>query len=157
MTDRHLKAVDDLLAPAAVLEFSDDLRIPDIEPLQSFLGARLGELAAQEQDADARWAAQRLAELTDAACRDLEDELVIWQEVLTEGRAGQPGPVQTLRQGLGFRWNRLIDTASRFASHPDYRPRWHRLRYLCVEHAEFVEQADQGMQRGSLDGDRSHP
>lgn len=153
----RLTSVSDLLAPATVLEFSDDLRVVDIGPLQIFLAARFGELAAlQAPDSDARWGADRLASVTDAACRDLEDALVLWQNILTEGRTQEPGVVQALRDDLGFDWNRLIETAARFAAHPQYRPRWRPLRYVSVEHAEYVELSD-GMQHGGLDGDGAHP
>ncbi|MFF5881215.1 hypothetical protein ACIQ9M_34825 [Streptomyces californicus] len=130
-----------LLTPAVVLEFSDDLRSADVGPPQGFLVARLGEIArAQPEGTDARWAAEHLARTIDADCRDLDDALVSWDAELTEGDIKQVGLVQTLRQSLPTDWNRLVETAQRFASHPDHLPRWHRLRYSCAEHAEFVEQ-----------------
>ncbi|MFF0384336.1 hypothetical protein [Streptomyces sp. NPDC004286] len=131
-----------LLAPAAILEFSDDLRRADLRPLRDFLAARLRELAAaQPVDSDAHWAAEHLAQTVDASCRDLCDALVSWEIELTEGNINRPGLVQSLRQSLGIDWNRLITTARRFADHPDYLPRWRPLRYCCVEHAEFIEHA----------------
>ncbi|MFG3044916.1 hypothetical protein [Streptomyces sp. NPDC048202] len=131
-----------LLAPAVILEFSDDLRRADVRPLRDFLAARLGETAlAQPVDSDARWAAEHLAENVDAACRDLSDALVSWEIELTERNINRPGLVQSLRQSLGIDWNRLIKTARRFADHPDYLPRWRPLRYCCVEHAEFIDHA----------------
>ncbi|MCS0636821.1 hypothetical protein NX801_14360 [Streptomyces sp. LP05-1] len=142
MTYRDIPGVGHLLAPAAILEFSDDLRTADVDPLQAFLAARLGEIArAQPEGTEARWAAEHLARTVDAACRDLSDDLVSWQIELTEGDIEEPGLVQRLRQGLASDWNRLVRTALRFAGHPDYRPRWRPLRYSCVAHAEFSEQA----------------
>ncbi|OLO25477.1 hypothetical protein PZ61_0237980 [Streptomyces sp. MNU77] len=92
---------DDVLAPAVVLEFSDDLRSADVGPLQDFLAARLGEIArAQPEGTDARWAAEHLARTIDADCRDLDDALVSWEVELTEGDINQVGLVQTLRQSL---------------------------------------------------------
>ncbi|OLO25486.1 hypothetical protein PZ61_0238045 [Streptomyces sp. MNU77] len=130
-----------LLAPAVVLEFSDDLRSADVGPLQDFLAARLGEIArAQPEGTDARWAAEHLARTIDADCRDLDDALVSWEVELTEGDINQVGLVQTLRQSLPTDWNRLVEVAQRFAGHPGHLPRWRHLRYSCAEHAEFVEQ-----------------
>ncbi|MET8816442.1 hypothetical protein ABZW47_31135 [Streptomyces sp. NPDC004549] len=142
MTHRDTLGHADLLAPAAILEFSDDLRAADVGPLRDFLAARLGELARdQPEGTDARWAAEHLAQTVDAACRDLDDALVAWEIELTEGDIHQPGHVQGLRQNLASGWNRLVETAQRFAGHPDHLPRWRALRYCCVGHAEFVEQA----------------
>ncbi|MFF4647689.1 hypothetical protein [Streptomyces sp. NPDC001389] len=141
MAHHHTPSRYELLAPAVILEFSDDLRPTDVEPLQAFLAARLGEIAqAQPEGTDARWAAEHLALTIDAACRDLDDHLVAWENELTEGNIHQIGHVQMLRQDLKFAWNRLVKTAERFADHPDYLPRWRQLRYHCIEHAEVIEQ-----------------
>ncbi|WP_097865736.1 hypothetical protein [Streptomyces sp. rh34] len=129
------------LAPAAILEFADDLRPADVGPLQDFLAARLGEIArAQPEGTEARWVAEQLARTIDADCRDLDNALVSWEVELTEGNIDRVGLVQTLRQSLPTEWNRLVEIAQRFADHPDHLPRWLRLRYSCAEHAEFVEQ-----------------
>ncbi|MET8694134.1 hypothetical protein ABZV65_16555 [Streptomyces bauhiniae] len=142
MIHRDIPGHEQILAPAAILEFSDDLRVADVSPLRNFLAARLGELARdQEEGTDARWASEHLARTIDAACRDLADALVSWEIELTEGDIGRPGHVQRLRQNLATGWDRLVQTAQRFAGHSDYLPRWRPLRYCCVEHAEFVEQA----------------
>ncbi|MYX18403.1 hypothetical protein GTY67_34205 [Streptomyces sp. SID8374] len=142
MTHRTNLDREDILAPAAILEFSNDLRVEDVQPLLTFLDARLGEIArAQPEGTDGRWAADHLAETIAANCRDLSDDLVSWEIELTEGDIRAPGHARDLSQRLWTDWNRLVTTAQRFADHPDYLPRWRRLRYTCVEHAEFVEQA----------------
>ncbi|GGN45843.1 hypothetical protein [Streptomyces fuscichromogenes] len=141
MAHRATPGRDRLLAPAGILEFSDDLRSADVGPLQDFLAARLGEIArAQPEGTDARWAAEHLAHTIAAACRDLDDALVSWEIELTEGDIHRPGLVQDLRQSLAAGWNRLAGTAQRFAGHPDHLARWRPLRYLSIGHAEFVEQ-----------------
>ncbi|MFF9638712.1 hypothetical protein ACF1D2_29550 [Streptomyces bacillaris] len=141
MTHHVTPGRDDILAPAVVLEFSDDLRPADVGPLQDFLAARLGEIArAQPEGTDARWAAEQLARTIDADCRDLDDALVSWEVELAEGDIDRAGLVQTLRHSLSTDWNRLVEVAQRFAGHPGHLPRWRRLRYSCAEEAEFVEQ-----------------
>ncbi len=132
---------DDLLAPAAILEFSDDLRVDDVEPLDAFLAARLGEISrAQPEGTDGRWAADHLATTIAANCLTLSDDLVSWEIKLTEGDIKEPRHARSLSQRLWTNWNRLVRTAERFADHPDYLARWRPLRYTSVEHAEFVEQ-----------------
>ncbi|MFE2267595.1 hypothetical protein [Streptomyces griseosporeus] len=125
--------------PAEVLEFSDDLFVVDVDPLRDFLAARLAEFAAaQPEGSEARWAAQRLADVTRAACRDLEQALLSWEAVLAAGRAEEGGLVETLRRSLGPQWNRLVVTASRFADHPEYLPRWRQLRQLNAQYGDFA-------------------
>ncbi|MFD3908844.1 hypothetical protein ACFXOL_20970 [Streptomyces californicus] len=141
MTHHVTPTRDDIPAPAVVLGLSDDLRPADVGPLRGFHAARLGEIArAQPEGTDARWAAEHLARAIDADCRDLDDALVSWEVNLAVGDIDRAGPVQTLRQSLPTDWNRLVETAQRFAGHPDHLPRWRHLRYSCAEHAEFVEQ-----------------
>ena len=147
----------DLLAPAAVLEFSDDLRYADVEPLRDFLAARLGEIAdATEEGTDAQFTATRLRDITSNDCVSLADQLSEWEQVVATGQVRRPGRTQTLRQNLGHDWRKLTVTASRFRDHVDFNPRWRPMRYSCVEHAEFVEQAMDGMSRGSYE-DGPHP
>ncbi|MDG4859027.1 hypothetical protein P8605_12830 [Streptomyces sp. T-3] len=137
----HIDPDDAVGKPAAVLEFSDDLRGADVRPLQAFLAARLGELVENQiEGTDPHWTAGQLAKVVDAYCRDLDDDLVTWEMTVREYRTGEPGLVQMLRQSIATDWNRLVDMAARWAGHPDYLPRWRRLRYSSVEHAEFVEQ-----------------
>ncbi|MEW1635391.1 hypothetical protein AB0469_15090 [Streptomyces sp. NPDC093801] len=45
MPHRLAPGREELLAPAAIREFSDDLRPTDVEPLQELPAARLGEIA----------------------------------------------------------------------------------------------------------------
>ncbi|MEW2134862.1 hypothetical protein [Streptomyces sp. NPDC005435] len=78
------------------------------------------------------------AGMIDAACCDLDDALIARETELTEGDISRPGHAQSLRPSLGTDWNRLVRTAQRFTGHPDHLP---RLRYCCVEHAEFVDHA----------------
>ncbi|WP_327350393.1 hypothetical protein [Streptomyces sp. NBC_01304] len=137
----HLDPEDAVGKQAAVLEFSDDLRGADVRPLQAFLAARFGELAENQiEGTDAHWTAAHLAQVIDTYCRDLDDDLVTWEVTVRERRIQEPGLVQMLRQSIATDWNRLVDTASRWAGHPDHLSRWRRLRYSSVEHAEFVEQ-----------------
>ncbi|MGW1013228.1 hypothetical protein ACWD4X_24710 [Streptomyces termitum] len=131
---------DALFGAVDTTEFSDDLRHADVEPLETFLRARLGELAEAQEPGDARWAVERLAEVTAAACVTLTDNISAWETVLTEGRTEEKGATQTLRQDLRFGWNELTKTASRFVGHADHQPHWRARRYLCAQHAEFVEQ-----------------
>ncbi|MFJ9411200.1 hypothetical protein [Streptomyces sp. NPDC101393] len=146
-----------LLAPAAVLEFSDDLRYADVEPLRDFLAARLGEIAdATEEGTDAQFTATRLRDITSDDCVSLADQLSEWEQVVEAGQVRRPGRTQTLRQNLGRDWRKLTVTASRFRDHADFNPRWRPLRYSCVEHAEFVEQAMHGRSSGSYE-DGPHP
>lgn len=57
MIHRDIPGAEPLLAPAAILEFSDDLRVADVSPLRDFLAARFSELVSdQEEGTDARWA-----------------------------------------------------------------------------------------------------
>ncbi|WP_031516173.1 hypothetical protein [Streptomyces sp. NRRL F-5123] len=133
---------EEKLAPAAILEFSDDLRVADMAPLHDFLVARFGEVAArQPEGTEARWAADCLVEVVAAAGRDLCDLASTWELEILEGDIHEPGLVQHVRNCLQRDWDRLVELALRFADHPDYLPRWRLLRYCCVEHAEFVETA----------------
>ncbi|MFJ2645288.1 hypothetical protein ACIO1C_00895 [Streptomyces sp. NPDC087420] len=142
---------DDLLAPAATLEFSDDLRLDDIEPLDAFLAARLGEIAsAQPEGTDGRWAADHLAATIADNCRTLSDDLVSWEIEPTGDDTREPAQVRRLSQRLWTNWNRLMSTAERFANHPDYLPRWRSLRYTSVGHAEFVEQTQGDQSDGGI-------
>ncbi|MFF9278920.1 hypothetical protein [Streptomyces griseosporeus] len=138
---RHLE----IRQPAEVLEFSDDLFVVDVDPLRDFLAARLAEFAAaQPEGSEARWAAQRLADVTRAACRHLEQALLSWEAVLATGRAEEGGLVETLRRSLGPQWNQLVVTASRFADHPEYLPRWRQLRQLNAQYGDFAVEAGGG-------------
>ncbi|MFI0721364.1 hypothetical protein [Streptomyces sp. NPDC021224] len=133
---------EEKLAPVAILEFSDDLRVADMAPLHDFLVARLGEVAArQPEGTEARWAADCLVEVIATAGRDLSDLASTWELEILEGDIHKPGLVQNVRNCLQRDWNRLVEVAMRYADHPDYLPRWRLLRYCCVEHAEFVEMA----------------
>ncbi|MEU7278514.1 hypothetical protein AB0A69_06955 [Streptomyces sp. NPDC045431] len=156
MTTRPTES--ELLAPAVVLEFSDDLRYEDVGPLRRFLEARLAEMiAAQEEGSDGHFAAVRLRDITVSDSVHLADMLSEWGRVIVAGRHDQPGHIQTLRQNLPHWWNRLVANAQHFADHPEYLPRWRNLRYLCVEHAEFIEAANEGMSRSGYDGVDAHP
>ncbi|MEU4025730.1 hypothetical protein [Streptomyces anulatus] len=151
MTHGTTPGRDDILAPAVVLEISDDLRSADVGPLQDLLAARLGEIArAQPEGTEARWAAEQLARTIDADCRDLDDALAAWEVELAEGDIDQAGLVQTLRQSLLTDWNRLVEIAQRFAGHPDHLPRWRPLRYSCAEEAAFVEQRTGDASHGGI-------
>lgn len=154
----HLESVEARLAPAAVLEFSDDLRQPDVAPLRAFLDARLGELVAVAEDGSAaRFTAERLRDLTSKDCVHLDDMLLDWQARVRAGLTEQSGSTQELRHDVHIWWNRLTTTAARFADHDDFNPRWRPLSWLCVEHAEFVEQAAGDATAGGTYGDGAHP
>lgn len=147
----------DTREPAAVLEFSDDLHLEDVGPLREFLDARLSELAHRmTEGSDAHFAASTLAEIVRSDCIHLEDSLVAWEDVVAARRVSEPGPTQALRQDIGAWWNRLCRVAARFRDHPGHRPRWRELRYLCVEHAEFVEAATGDLSTGPYE-DGAHP
>jgi hypothetical protein len=133
---------EEKLAPVAILEFSDDLRVADVAPLHDFLVARLGEVAArQPEGTEARWAADCLVEVVAASGRDLSDLACTWELEILEGDINAPGLVQSVRHSLQRDWNRLVEVAHHHADHPDYLPRWRPLRFCCVEHAEFVQMA----------------
>lgn len=149
--------VSDLRTPAEILEFSDDLRYSDVDPtLWGFLKERLGELVdAAEEGTEARFTAERLRDVTLNDCLHLCDMLTAWEEVVVEGRVERSGHVQALRQTVKSSWNRLIVTAEHFAGHPDFSPRWRQLRYMCLAHAEFMEQIEGEL--GGTSGDGAHP
>ncbi|MEE1740331.1 hypothetical protein [Streptomyces sp. BE147] len=148
----------DLLAPAVLLEFSDDLRYEDIEPLRTFLEGRLAELVAgQEEGGEAHFAAVRLLDITVSDCVHLADLLTEWEPVVLARMQEQCGHVQTLRQNIAEWWNRLTLTAQRFSGHPGYRPRWRPLCHMCVAHAEFLDSAGGGMSRNGYEGTSAHP
>ncbi|GHF53460.1 hypothetical protein GCM10010218_38690 [Streptomyces mashuensis] len=147
----------DVLAPVEILEFSDDLRVPDVQPLQKFLVARLDELIdAAPEGSGAHFTAVRLKDLVRNDALHLADLLGEWEDVVEAGRTHQVGHVQRLRQDVGIWWNRLCATAAHFHGHPDYRPRWRELRFLCLEHAEIIEQVEGGFSRGVYEGG-AHP
>jgi hypothetical protein len=142
--------------PKEVLEFSDDLHYKDVTPLQKFLAARLGEVvAAQPDGSDARFAAERLAEITASDCIHLADLLGAWEEVMVEGRYDEPGQTQRLRQDVMLWWERLRETAERFRDHPAHRPRWRALVFMNLAHAEFMARLTDSA--GGVYGDGAHP
>ncbi len=122
--------------PVEVLEYSDDLACGDVgREMMDFLTARFGELVdAQPVGTEARWATERLRDVTLSDCRHLSDMLTSWEEIVGTGRAERPGLNQVLRQDIGIWWNRIIRTTRRFREHPDFLPRW---RYLPYHNAEF--------------------
>ncbi|MEU6387216.1 hypothetical protein ABZ847_27090 [Streptomyces bauhiniae] len=123
MIHRDIPSHEQILAPAAILEFSDDLRVADVSPLRNFLAARLSELARdQAEGTDARWASEHLARTIDAACRDLADAQVSWEIELTEGDINRPGHVQRLRQNLATSWDGLVQTAGATPATPTTFP-----------------------------------
>lgn len=126
--------------PVEPLEYSDDLAFEDIEgegALGDFLKARLGELVeAQQVGTEARFAAERLRAVALDDCRHLSDLLVVWEDAINTGRAGEPGWVQAVRHDLGSWWNRLVATANHFAHHPDHQLRWRPLLYCNAQNAE---------------------
>jgi hypothetical protein len=132
-------------APTDLLEFSDDITEDDVEPLRAFLGSRLGQLVLRYEDGtDAHFTAQALAELAGADALQLTDMVYRWETAVAAGLTEQSGPVQTLRQDVGLRWNQLCKIAQRFNGDHDYNPNWRPLRYLCADHADhaaFVEAA----------------
>ncbi|MFF5970095.1 hypothetical protein ACFY7C_01070 [Streptomyces sp. NPDC012769] len=143
--------------PAAVLEFSDDLRPDDAAPLRAFLHARLTEAADRQQPGtEAEWAARRLLQTTDYSALFLCDLLTSWADIVEAGRIGRPGATQQLRQDVRTWWNHLCQTAERFSDHPDHLPRWRPLRHLCVAHAELAEQLTDGFSSGVYEGG-AHP
>ncbi|MEV7598180.1 hypothetical protein AB0O91_12465 [Kitasatospora sp. NPDC089797] len=139
-----------------LLEFSDDLHHDDVPPLQAFLAARLGEVVeAQREGSAIRFAAERLADLTDEDCVHLADLLGAWGEVVDDGRVDVPGETQRLRQDVMIWWQRLCDTADGFRDHPDHNPRWRGLRFLNLAHAELMASLTDAA--GGVYGDGAHP
>ncbi|MFE7526502.1 hypothetical protein ACFU7Y_12335 [Kitasatospora sp. NPDC057542] len=142
--------------PVELLEFSDDLHTDDVTPLQAFLAARLREVVeAQPEDSSARFAAERLAEVTAGDCVFLSDVLVAWEEVVLEGRNDEPGWTQRMRQDAMLWWERLCETADRFRDHPDHRSRWRPLAYMNLAHAELM--AGLTDRAGGVYGEGAHP
>ncbi|MFD7906157.1 hypothetical protein ACFV4G_28425 [Kitasatospora sp. NPDC059747] len=142
--------------PAELLEFSDDLHVEDIDPLRTFLAARLREIvAAQPDGSDAHFAAERLEQITSADCIQLADLLVAWEVVLEEERTEEPGETQRLRQDVSIWWARLCRTADRFRDHPDHNPQWRRLDYMNLWHAELMASLTDAA--GGVYGDGAHP
>ncbi|MBV6699986.1 hypothetical protein [Kitasatospora aureofaciens] len=146
----------DARTPAELLEFSDDLHSEDVGPLRAFLSARLGEIAAaQPEDSDVRFVAERLARITVSDCVHVADLLGAWDQVVLEGRTGEPGQTQRLRQDIALWWGRLCRTAERFRHHPDHNSRWRPLMYMNLDHAEFM--ASLSDSAGGVYGDGAHP
>ncbi|MBO1415891.1 hypothetical protein [Streptomyces sp. FH025] len=142
--------------PKELLEFSDDLHYEDVTPLRHFLAARLAEIVeAQPEGSDARFAAERLADITANDCVQLGDLLGAWSEVVVEGRVDQPGQTQRLRQDVMIWWGRLCVTADRFRDHPDHRSRWRALQFMNLAHAEFMASLTDAA--GGTYGDGAHP
>ena len=117
--------------------------------------ARPGEVTdATEEGTDAHFTATRLRDITRSDCVSLTHQL-------SEGRPLQAGQVhwhgrtQTRRVASACSGASWQPTAAHFRDHADFTPRWRALPYSCVEHAEFVEQADDVMRRGSHDGGRT--
>ncbi|GAB7184509.1 hypothetical protein ATKI12_4340 [Kitasatospora sp. Ki12] len=142
--------------PVELLEFSDDLHYEDVTPLRAFLTARLGELVeAQPEGSGARFAAERLAAITQYDCIFLSDILCAWEDAVLEGRGNEPGWTQRMRQDAMIWWDRLCRTAGEFRDHPDHRPRWRPLRFMNLAHAEFLDGLTD--QAGGVYGDGAHP
>ncbi|MER7769284.1 hypothetical protein [Kitasatospora sp. NPDC096140] len=142
--------------PVELLEFSDDLHYEDVTPLRAFLDARLREVVeAQPEGTDARFAAERLADVTKSDCIFLSDVLGAWEDVLMEGRGDEPGWTQRMRQDGVLWWARLCRTAERFRDHPDHRSRWRPLPFMNLAHAEFM--AGLTDRAGGVYGDGAHP
>ncbi|MFI2608272.1 hypothetical protein [Kitasatospora sp. NPDC018619] len=139
-----------------LLEFADDLHTDDVTPLQAFLAARLRELVeAQAEGTGARFAAERLAQVTASDCIFLSDVLVAWEEVVLDGRNDEPGWTQRMRQDAMIWWERLCVTAAAFRDHPDHRSRWRPLPYMNLAHAEVM--AGLTDQAGGVYGQGPHP
>ncbi|MBD0691192.1 hypothetical protein [Streptomyces sp. CBMA123] len=142
--------------PRELLEFSDDLHHEDVTPLRAFLSARLGEVVeAQPEGSAARFAAERLADITLSDCIHLGDLLLVWSEVVMDDRVDVPGEVQRLRQDVMLWWERLCETADGFREHPGHNPRWRALRYLNLAHAELMASLTDSSRGGYAGG--AHP
>ncbi|MFE3557862.1 hypothetical protein ACFXKW_23780 [Streptomyces sp. NPDC059193] len=125
--------------------------------LRDFRHRRLTELAErQEEGAEAAWAAWRLVQSTDRATLYPSDFLALWGMVVDEGRTEEAGFTQRLRQDIRMWWNELCLTADQFSEHPDHLPRWRNLEQMCLEHAEWKEQLNDGFSAGTYQGG-AHP
>ncbi|MFD8621534.1 hypothetical protein [Streptomyces sp. NPDC059513] len=133
----------DVLAPATVLEFSDDLPYVEFTPLHGFLEARLTEAAAaREEGSDPHLPVTSFRDVTRSPCVTLADELSAGEQVALTGQADLPGETQTRRQNTGHGWSQLVTAAERLSCHPGHLPRWRTLPHMFAEHAEFVAAAE---------------
>ena len=107
---------------------------------------RGGDRRSLHRDAAARHHQERLRE---------PDPSTLGGKTVEAGQVHWHGRTQTRRVASACSGASWQPTAAHFRDHADFTPRWRALPYSCVEHAEFVEQADDVMRRGSHDGGRT--